>query len=208
MKRCCATIVLLGLLVGCGQTQGPNEARVGTNDKTAKLDSARGMSVDSSDSSTVSDDTPITVETPPETICRVFLDCLRNGEHSKAEKFLSQESIAQTRKQSLDLAMPAGKDAQYTISPPMYATSQQKIAFVSIGVSDPTAATSPPGFSMMLKNGSFGWKIAGILFGADEATQDLYSFENPLDVLRIKSMLDGDARQARVEGNGGEIRRP
>ncbi len=198
-------------LIGCTNTDEPNSASSGDSDKVAQADPGGDVNSDlqSGSESSSGDDVLITLETPPEMICRAFIDCLRRGDHAKAEKFLSQESIAQTRKQSLDLAMPAGKDALYTISAPVFATSQQKIAFVSIEVTEPAEPNAPPQpFSMMLRNGSFGWKISGMMLGSESATQDLYSFENPLDVLRIKSMLEGDSRQARVPDAAGEYRLP
>ena len=36
--------------------------------------------------------------------------------------------------------------------------------------------------------------------------QDLLSFENPMDVLRIKSMIEGEERQARAGATGDGIR--
>ena len=209
MKTKLLIFMFAAALLGCAKTSDPNAATSGTGTSVAQSESAKGAetSPQTSPNPVAVDDALITVDTPPEVICRAFIDCLRRGDHSKAEKFLSQESITQTRKHSLDLAMPAGKDAQYTIDAPIFATNQQKIAFVSIEVTEPPESNVPPqSFSMMLRNGNFGWKIAGMMFGSESTSQDLYSFENPLDVLRIKSMLEGESRQARAPDVGGENR--
>jgi hypothetical protein len=132
---------------------------------------------------------------------------LQHGQASYAEKLLSQESITNTRSHSLDLATPAGPGATYTISPPMYATTQQKIAFVLVEVHEGENSDGPTQpFTLMLRKGGYGWKISGIMLGSDSETQDLYSFENPLDVERIKSLVDGQQRQAAADDGQAAIR--
>jgi hypothetical protein len=50
---------------------------------------------------------------------------------------------------------------------------------------------------MMLRRGERGWKIAGMLLQSDGVSTDLVSFENPSDVVRIKSMLGTDSEPVR-----------
>lgn len=201
MKFQLALSVAIVCAAGCSQSNQPTTAGSRSPDQVATLrgeDSKdRAMSDAESDSATARG--AITVDSPPEDVCREFIECLRRGDSSRAEKFLSQESISQTRKHSLNLATPAGPGASYSIQPPMFATTQKKIAFVSIEVSETNhQSPEPQAFSMMLRNGSFGWKICGIMLGTQNSGQDLYSFENPMDVMRIKSMIDGDEQHVRA----------
>jgi hypothetical protein len=188
------SIVLLSILVGCS---GPASTKSSPGDATTQASSTNdGVSASSSDGpSPVVDATSIAVDSPPETICRIFIDYLRLGENSKAEKLMTQEAISQTRKLELDLAAPAGPDANYAVGHAEFATNQQRIAFVPVVVTEGGDSSDMQSFSMMLKFGDFGWKIAGIYLGAHSETQDLLSFENPQDVQRIKSMLESESHQ-------------
>jgi hypothetical protein len=198
MRFALLLVGVASLLAGCTTSTVPPSDGSSTSDTPAPSTAEPGSE---SRQSIVES---ITVDTPPEMICRAFIECLRCGDAARAEKLMSQESITQTRKHALDLAMPAGPNASYSVGVPQYATSQQKIAFVSIDVHDPEAAdANTQSFSMMLRNGNFGWKISGIMLGAEGTDQDLFSFENPLDVVRIKSMLDGEERQAMAPAESG-----
>jgi hypothetical protein len=99
--------------------------------------------------------------------------------------------------------MPGGQDATYNIGEPSFATNEKKVAFVPVTpIEAQTGDASTQPFSLLLKKGKFGWKIVGISLPADDQSQELYSFENPLDVLKIKSLIDGEIRQARATENG------
>ncbi len=192
-------VVLLAAIVGCTKSEEPKAASSISPDKVAHAESANAPST--------ADVENFTVDTPPEIICRTFVEFLRKGENSNAEKYLSQESIAQTRKHQLDLATPVGPNANHVVGEPMYATNQQKVAFVPVAVTESgTPGATSPSFSLMLKKGTYGWKITGILLQADGESQDLFCFENPQDVLKIKGMIDGETRQARIDTPGEEKR--
>lgn len=202
-----ALLILMAIVVGCSQTEQPNAASSDSPDKVAIGPEEKTPTATPHDQSQphAIDESLLTVDTSPEVICQAFIDFLRLGENSKAEKLLSQDSIAQTRKHKLDLATPAGKDAKYAIGQPSFATNQQKVAFVPVHVDAAGPETSADqSFSMMLKRGIYGWKITGIMLQTASENQDLYSFENPLDVLKIKSMIDGEVRQARLPVAGDQ----
>ena len=198
MRPKLAFVALIAALFGCSKPEEPKAASSAAPDKVAHAESTN--------STTAIDATNFTIDTPPEIICRSFVEMLRKGENSSAEKLLSQDSIAQTRKHQLDLATPVGKDANYTVGDPMFATNQQKVAFVPVAVSDPGQAAAVSSFSMMLRKGNFGWKITGIMLQADGESQDLFCFENPQDVLKMKSMIDGELRQAHGDNPGETMR--
>jgi hypothetical protein len=200
MKPQLVWIVVLAAAVGCGTGNSPNTASSDQSDQVAEdLPPASVAPRDGADAAAI-DPSQFTIGTPPETICQAFVDLLRRGESGEAEKLLSQESMTQTRRHHLELALPAGPAARYEVGAALYATNQAKLAFVPVSLASEDSSSGGPPMSMMLRYGKYGWKITGMLLTLEEQSQDLISFENPLDVVRIKSLIEGDVRQARVPG--------
>ena len=195
-----------GFFVGCGKSSTETTRPANVN-KVAELNSeqaqvVRPSTVTGAQSPADSTGVSISIDSPPNDICRFFIERLREGDTSKAERLMTQKSILEARNKQLSLSTPVGPGAHYHLGETQYATSKKEVAFVPCEVIQTIDGESvSKEFSMMLKNGRTGWKIAGMLVpNLESQTQDLLSFENPDDVAQIKEMVDPESRQANLPG--------
>ncbi len=170
-------------ICGCSNTTTTQTGSSESATESPTTDSTSGTSA-------AATEVKITVDALPETVCEHFINLLRAGDTDEAERFMTQKALAQIRSCELELSAPGGPKATYRYQPAEFASAKQEIAFVPCVVVDGGETEQ---FSMMLRRGDVGWKIAGMLLQTDEAGADLVSFENPNDVVRIKSMLGLDS---------------
>ncbi len=188
--KCQAPLVFLCLIAVCGCSSKPSGNSGGGATNTGDPHSSKAATTDqiANDSKDAVSGIELAIDSPPELVCHCFIDRLQHGNLLKAEKMLTQKAMQYIRECNLELSAPGGPDATYRYLTPEYATSQQKVAFVPCVVVENGDTQE---FSLMLKRGEFGWKIAGMLMQMDKS-KDLFSFENPNDVARIKAMIGSD----------------
>jgi len=133
----------------------------------------------------------LTPDSPPQDVCRQFLDLLRAGNHAEAELMLTKQALMETRRAQLELEAPGGPAAQFEIGQVRFATSKQEVAQVDCIVIDPAAGTTNNyTITWVMRRQPTGWKIAGMLLpGPTDGAHDLLSFENALDVTQIRQAL-------------------
>lgn len=203
MTRCSVYFLMAGLILfssGCGKSSS-----VADRDDGAQQSATAGNLSDPANSSTQTSTTitaatrpEITVDSTPAEVCAMFLAELSLSEVKRAEKLMTQEAVLQIRNCQLELGPPGGPTAEYRLGETQFASGQQRVAFVPCSVVDEYQTQE---FSMMLRHSPHGWKIAGMLFDSEDQGQDLFSFENPVDVAKIKSMMGQEVRQAALSDN-------
>ncbi len=155
----------------------------------------------------------LSMNSSPEKVCQVFLRSLQSGDQISAQQLLTERAIIETSKANLELASPGSPDAVFEILPARYDTLKKRNAHVDCLVRQtPDAANHPPiKLTWILRRNSSGWKISGMAVSGDEDSIDMLSFENPIDVARIKnSVSDGDTaaeqRQAQSPRSDGHVK--
>ena len=137
----------------------------------------------------------LTIESSPQEVCREFLRALQKRDLVSAGQLLTSRAIVETHRANLELAFPGGENSSFEVCPPEYASSKQQMAQVDCIIRHPDDS-EPFRLSWMMKLQRSGWKISGMTFQNDQnGSIDLLSFENPLDVARIKSAVSDDSSE-------------
>jgi hypothetical protein len=190
------TLAVLCLIVvsGCAPRSTDSPAGGATNTSDTPVPS----STEDQTAAGQADEIQLAIDSTPELVCEYFIGHLQRENLTKAERCLTQEAMTHIRACELELSAPGGPNAVYRFQPPKFASAKQTVAFVPCVVVDNGQTDE---FSLMLKHGEFGWKIAGMLLPDEHQSADLFSFENPVDVAKIKSMIgESDASiEHRVE---------
>ena len=130
----------------------------------------------------------------PEIVCKAFLALLQKGNRVAAENLLTRSALAVTGRADLQLEPIGTESATYELGAPLYATNKQKLAQVACKIVDVVdGEKSESELTWLVRKQKEGWRISGILLQMEaNQPQDLLSFENYNDVLKIKSSLVGD----------------
>jgi len=128
----------------------------------------------------------------PERLCQHFMELLQNNDSIKAETLLTRMSQMNTTKEELELKAIGGPTAKFSVGQVRYATQKKELAQVDCKVTD-TSSDDPFEMEMtwVVKRNKKSWRISGVMLQLEEdAKIDLLSFENLVDVRRIKSIND------------------
>lgn len=138
------------------------------------------------------------VDAPPEEVCQKFMDLLQAGNRLAAENLLTRTALVVTEESGLHLEPMGGPTAVYSVTDVRYATNKQKLAQVECLVSDDEDGMH---FEMpitwFVRKQRTGWRISGVLLEIEPGqAPDLLSFENAIDVVRMKAMAGEDVMEA------------
>ncbi len=184
------------LAVGCG---GEAEKDTSDDKKQARLAKTETTSVTPSSPTIETSPAKRKSDLPPrdaapDVVCRAFLDLLRSDKRLAAENLLTRSALAVTGRADLRLE-PLGSDAaKYELGQPQYATNKQVLAQVVCKITDEIDGEKfESDLTWMVRKQNEGWRISGIMIQLEaDQPQDLLSFENYDDVLKIKSSLSDE----------------
>ena len=134
------------------------------------------------------------------------MELLQNNDSIKAKTLLTRISQMNTTKEELELKSIGGPSAKFSVGQVRYATQKKELAQVDCKVVD-TSDDDPFEMEMtwVVKRNKKSWRISGVMMQLEEdAKIDLLSFENLIDVRRIKSIND---EQVIAEDSGSSATR-
>lgn len=189
---------LLLLLTGCGgnSTTAPETTQAGAQDAAAlpSVTTVPPSAAEPIPSPALAVHGDLPVDAGPDEVCRKFLECLKQSERSAAEKLLSKRALTHTKRANLNLESPGSETAEFIVEPPRFATNKKELATVDCLVRDSLHGQAIESkLSWMLRLEPAGWRICGMILEMEDShSMDLLSFENPLDVERIKATLSAE----------------
>jgi len=193
-----ACFVLAGLS-GCGGDKKEGEAaRNASDQKQQRADTettsvaASKPTIETSPADPKSDLPP--QNAPPDVVCQTFLALLQSNKRMAAENLLTRTALAVTGRADLQLEPLGSHLAKYELAEPLYATNKLELAQVACKVIDVIdGERTESELTWLVRRQNEGWRISGIMLQLEaDKPQDLLSFENYNDVLKIKSSLVGD----------------
>ncbi|MBX3416264.1 MAG: hypothetical protein KF851_01575 [Pirellulaceae bacterium] len=130
----------------------------------------------------------------PISVVRDYMQLLQKEQLTESEKHLTQVAKLNFLQAKLSMQSPGGPQASVDISPPRYATNQQRIAMVECKISDRIdGKTETSDIAWMLRRDETIWRITGMVIDADDSGQKrMLSFENRDDIEFIKTNVFGD----------------
>ena len=211
----CLLLTTLGFCSGCG-----NEASdlVATNSEAKSQTASADGSVPTSvaTSPVTNEVSPASIQATsknkaifdqsPKQLCQRFMELLQNNDSIKAKTLLTRISQMNTTKEELELKSIGGPSAKFSVGQVRYATQKKELAQVDCKVVD-TSDDDPFEMEMtwVVKRNKKSWRISGVMMQLEEdAKIDLLSFENLIDVRRIKSIND---EQVIAEDSGSSATR-
>ena len=130
---------------------------------------------------------PKRIQTTPEDVCQRFIDALQSGDQVTALQQLTQRAAIETKNADLEMQPLGDAQTEIEVMPAKFATSKQLVAQVDCRVTTP--GSDPAVVTWLMSRGASGWKISGMTVQLENGGLDLLSFENPLDVARIKDSV-------------------
>lgn len=141
-------------------------------------------------------------EIQPADVCEAFVKALVKNDSIVAGQNLTRQALFETRRAELELGPPGSEKAEYKIGKTFYATSKKKVAQVECFVAEPDSSV-PSKLLWILKRENTGWKIAGMMAYGEDVTPDLVSFENRVDINRIKEALESPSSEIQQNDSNG-----
>ncbi|MEM7783225.1 MAG: hypothetical protein AAF939_18300 [Planctomycetota bacterium] len=190
-------LVTFTIVIGCNQGATPEVANVQSElNKTASpIQKTETVAVDSNrgketKSPAVQDSQPLSQDSTPSQVCQKFMTLLQNGNRIGAENLLTRAALTSTSREGLVLEPLGGPDSKYEFGETRYATNKQNLAQVDCKIND-FSDGSP--FEMeltwVIRKQATGWRISGVMLELEPGkVKDFLSFENSLDVIRMKQM--------------------
>lgn len=135
----------------------------------------------------------------PAEACERFMSLLQSGQRIGAENMLTRVALTITKKADLNLEPIGGEDATFKIGDVRSATIKNKLAYVDCVVSSKIdGLTEELKLTWLVRKQGTGWRISGVMLPAEnEASPDLLSFENIVDVTRMRNWVSSDV----IEGD-------
>ena len=130
------------------------------------------------------------INTPPEHVCKQFVELLNRGDSKHFELLLTPAALNVSNKLNFSLPPLADEHAKIEVGVPQFGTIREKLCFVDCKITD----TESTDLTMMLRNSKKGWRVAGMMVeGETVNSKNLLSFENLTDVGQIRESLQVSA---------------
>lgn len=136
----------------------------------------------------------------PGEIVAAFLNAARSGDDQTATLLLTSKARSETEREGLVLDPPGTPSMRFEIGKIEISPEDASAAYVN-SVWSETETKSEQTFEVVwvLRKESQGWRIAGMAAETTAGTQPVFlNFEDPQDLLRIKSEVDGEPEPAVV----------
>ncbi|MEL7496247.1 MAG: hypothetical protein AAFN77_01465 [Planctomycetota bacterium] len=126
----------------------------------------------------------------PSAVCQRFMDLLQSGNRIGAENLMTRAALTNITSLGLKLEPMGGPKAKYTIGDVTYATNRNKLAHVDCVINETIdGETISMKIAWQARESNDCWRISGVILEKEDGNGlDLLSFENIVDVSKIKSM--------------------